>query len=94
VYASELVFLDEGEPRRGARFGAVANVGRRPTFEIDGPVVVEAHLLDFDGQVYDRRAELSFRHRLRDERRFENAEALRTQIAADAAEARRRLEEA
>jgi riboflavin kinase/FMN adenylyltransferase len=89
VYAARATFLDPGRPTRGAAFGAVANVGRRPTFGAEAAVRVEAHLFDFD-----RRVELAFLERLRDERRFPDAEALRAQIALDAEAARLRLEKA
>lgn len=92
VYVGELRFLDAGEPGRGERLPAVINVGTRPTFEDSGRIVAEAHLIDFEGDVYGRRVELSFRHHLRAERRFTDVEALKRQIAADVAEARRRLE--
>jgi riboflavin kinase/FMN adenylyltransferase len=52
---------------------------------------VEAHLLDFEGDLYGRRLDLAFEQRLRDERRFPDVAALRGQIAADAREARRLL---
>jgi riboflavin kinase / FMN adenylyltransferase len=91
VYAGRVRFLDEGAPPRGSSHPAVSNVGRRPTFEPSAPVVAEAHLLDFEGDVYGRRVELSFEHRLREERRFPDVDALRAQIAADLVEARRRL---
>jgi riboflavin kinase/FMN adenylyltransferase len=92
VYAGALRFLDQGEPSRGAELPAVVNVGTRPTFEGPERVLAEAHLIDFKGDVYGRRVELSFRHRLRSERRFPDVEALKRQIAADVVEGRRRLE--
>jgi riboflavin kinase / FMN adenylyltransferase len=92
VYAGRVRFLDEGEPARGSRHAAVTNVGRRPTFGGADAVLAEAHLLDFEGDVYGRRVELSFEHRLREERRFPGPDALRSQIAADLVEARKRLE--
>jgi riboflavin kinase/FMN adenylyltransferase len=55
------------------------------------PVTVEAHLLDFDGDLYDRRVRLEVLHRLRDERRFDSVAALLEQIAADIAETRARV---
>lgn len=91
VYAGEFELLDEGDPARGSRWPAVTNVGRRPTFEDDGGVVVEAHCVGFDGDLYGRRADLRFLHHLREERRFEGVEALRAQIRADVEEARRLL---
>jgi riboflavin kinase/FMN adenylyltransferase len=91
VYAGHVRFLDEGQPEAGARFGAVTNVGRRPTFGASDDVVIEAHLLDFSADVYGRRVEVALEFALREERRFPGVEALRTQIAADAEEARRKL---
>jgi riboflavin kinase/FMN adenylyltransferase len=91
VYAGRLRFLDDGEPAAGRVFPAVTNVGTRPTFGASDRVVVEAHLIDFSGDLYGRRVELSFRFHLRPERRFAGMEALRAQIDADRAEARRRL---
>jgi riboflavin kinase/FMN adenylyltransferase len=52
----------------------------------------EAHLLDFEGDVYGRRVELSFITCLRPEQRFSGPDALREQITADIGEARRILE--
>jgi len=64
-------------------FMAVANVGRRPTFE--GQVVrLEAHLLDFDRPIYGETLEFSFVARLRDEQRLDGIEALVAQIRRDA----------
>lgn len=92
VYAGRLRFLDDGDPPAGSEALAVTNVGVRPTFEDERRLVAEAHLLDFAGDVYGRRVELSFAHHLRDERRFGGGEALRDQIAKDVEEGRRRLE--
>jgi riboflavin kinase/FMN adenylyltransferase len=91
VYAGRLRLLDDGDPPIGGAFPAVTNVGTRPTFGASDRVVVEAHLIDFAGDLYGRRVELSFRFHLRPERRFAGIEALRAQIDADRAEARRRL---
>ena len=92
VYAGHVRFLDAGDPKRESVYRAVTNVGRRPTFKQDDAIVTEAHLLDFDRQVYGRRVELSFEHHLRAERRFPGLEALQTQIAADVAAARELLQ--
>jgi len=91
VYAGRVRFLDAGSPAAGASFGAVTNVGRRPTFGASERVLTEAHLLDFSGDAYGRRIEITFEHHLREERRFPGVEALRAQIAADAELARRKL---
>ena len=74
----------------GPGVAAVVNVGRRPTFG-GGAVSVEAHLLDFDRDVYGRPFGLSFAARIRAERRFDGPEALVAQIREDVAAARRAL---
>ena len=91
VYAGEVVFLDDGAPARGTRLAAVSNVGHRPTFGDGRGVVAEAHLLDFDGDLYGRRIDLSFTHHLRGEQKFEGPNALRAQIARDVAACRELL---
>ena len=67
---------------------ACTNVGVAPTFE-RGESRVEAYLLDFQGDLYDRIVDVSFAHRIRSERRFRGVEELKEQIARDAEEARR-----
>lgn len=91
VYAGEALFLDDGDPARGTRLPAVSNVGRRPTFGDGQTVVAEAHLIDFDGDLYGRRIELSFSHHLRAEQKFDGPDALKAQIARDVAAGRERL---
>jgi riboflavin kinase/FMN adenylyltransferase len=66
---------------------AVVNLGHRPTFG-GGPVTAEAHLLDFDGDLYGARLRLEFHGRLRGEERFDGAPALVARIRRDIAEAR------
>lgn len=91
VYAGRLRLLDEGEPAGGRSLPAVTNVGTRPTFHDEGRVLAEAHLIDFEGDVYGRHVELSFEHHLRPEQRFPGVDALRAQIQADVVTARRVL---
>jgi riboflavin kinase/FMN adenylyltransferase len=92
VYAGHVRILDAGEPPGGARFAAVSNVGKRPTFKEDDPPLVEAHLIDWSGDLYGRRIEVSFESRLRGEQRFPGPDALRAQIARDVAAARGKLD--
>ena len=80
VYAGTVLF--EGEEN-----DAVVNVGRRPTFEGEG-ITVEAHLIDWDGDLYGRQLDVAFRHRLRGEVKFDGIDSLVTQIRADIDEAR------
>jgi riboflavin kinase/FMN adenylyltransferase len=89
VYATRVrLFEAGGAGRREARsLESVTNVGTRPTFA-PGRVLVEAHLLDFAGDLYGRRLELAFHQRIRAERRFSGPEELARQIAADAERAR------
>ncbi|MDH5506525.1 MAG: bifunctional riboflavin kinase/FAD synthetase [Anaerolineae bacterium] len=72
-----------------AAYGAVANIGVRPTFEKE-PVAprLEAHLLDFDGEIYGQEIQLEFLERLRGEQRFSSAEELVVQIETDIKKAR------
>ena len=70
----------------GRNYVAVTNVGSRPT--VDGHQVrAESWLLDFSGNLYGRNITLAFHSFLRAEQKFENMEALRSQIQQDAAEA-------
>jgi riboflavin kinase/FMN adenylyltransferase len=84
VYACYAIL--EGETRP-----AVTNIGIRPTF--DGQVrTVETHLLDFDGDIYEKNLRLAFVERLRGEMKFNAIEALIEQIRQDIAVARQILE--
>src|SRR5215470_6011290 len=66
---------------------AVVNVGFRPTFG-ETEIAIEAHVLDFTGDLYDQRVALTFVRRLREERKFPSVDALKAQIALDIATAR------
>ena len=77
VYAATL----DGRP-------AAVNVGVRPTFESGRGVLVEAHVIDFEGDLYGRTVRIAFLARLRGERRFASAEALVEQMRADVERAR------
>ena len=69
---------------------AVANVGKRPTVGgVDSRL--EVHLFDFDGDLYGAHLQVEFWLKLRDEQRFESFNALKEQIARDAAAARQYL---
>jgi len=66
----------------------VANVGTRPTFSGDDSVLLETHLLDFEGDAYGRKVEVEFHHKLREERRFSSLQELSQQIQLDIKAAR------
>lgn len=73
----------------GTAHQAAVSVGSRPTFYEDvQPPLVEAHLLDFDGDLYGEPAEVSFVERLRDEVRFDRVEDLVAQMHRDVARTR------
>ena len=65
------------------------HVGVRPTFKTGRGLLVEAFLLDFDGDIYGRELRLDFLERLRGERRFDTVEALIEQMDRDVDETRR-----
>jgi riboflavin kinase/FMN adenylyltransferase len=68
----------------GNEFGAVTNIGVRPTFDKDSlEPRVETHLLDFNEDLYARELKLNFISRLREEKKFPDAETLIDQIMMD-----------
>lgn len=70
---------------------AAVNVGVRPTFETGRGVLVEAFLIDWEGDLYGRELRIEFLDRLRGERRFASAAALVEQMARDVDRARAAL---
>jgi len=87
IYAARADLLDDAGAVV-ASHAAALSVGTNPTFVAGGGLTVEAFLLDFDGDLYDRRLRLQLIERLRDELRFDSVEALTKQIAADVARTR------
>ncbi|HEY1357880.1 MAG TPA: bifunctional riboflavin kinase/FAD synthetase [Thermoleophilaceae bacterium] len=67
---------------------AAVSVGVAPTFETGRGVLIEAHLIDFDGDLYGETLRIAFVERLRGEKRFDSAEALKAQMAKDIEQAR------
>ena len=64
-------------------YKGIMNIGTRPTFG-EHPQTLEVHLLHYHGDLYDQQLNVSFVSRLREERRFDNAETLKEQIRQDA----------
>jgi riboflavin kinase/FMN adenylyltransferase len=85
VYAAHAEFA-------GNSHRAVVNIGVRPTVGGASLPRVEAHVLDFNGELYAEELELTFTQRLRDEKKFASLDELKLQIAADIATARRWFE--
>ncbi len=75
VYATRLI-LDDGP------HASITNIGMRPTFA-EPERTIEAHVFDFNRDIYDREVRLELVERIRPERKFDSAEALGAQISAD-----------
>jgi len=86
IYAVTLA-IEAGSP-----LPAVASLGTNPTFVEDGDLVLEVHVLDWTGDLYDRRVRTTFVARLRDEQKFDSVDTLIAQIHRDIAQARAALE--
>jgi riboflavin kinase/FMN adenylyltransferase len=67
---------------------AAVNVGVRPTFKTGRGLLVEAYLLDFEGDIYGQTLRIDFLQRLRGEKRFESVDALVEQMGRDVDDAR------
>ena len=84
------VYAVRGRLADGHLLDGVANLGTRPMF--DPPrELLEPYFFDFDEEIYGQTVEVFLLDYIRDEARFESLDALKAQIAADAAEAKRRL---
>lgn len=86
VYACAVDVLDDHGVAQ-ALAPAVANLGVRPT--VSGGFSIEAHLLNFTGDLYGQRLRVHFLARLREERRFSGIEELKAQVERDRDEAAR-----
>ena len=68
----------------GSCYPAMVNIGHNPTVsDTPAPMSIEAHIIDFDGDIYGHTVRLGFVRRLRDERRFDSVEALSSALADD-----------
>lgn len=81
VYAVEVLV-------EGKRHPGVANLGIRPTVDQTRTRLLEIHLFDYAGDLYDREVEVRLKHFLRREQRFDSLDLLKSQIARDAEAAR------
>lgn len=85
VYAARLFVRDR-------HYNGIVNIGMRPTFDAKS-LAIEVHIFDFDEDVYGEDITIYFIRKIREEKKFQNAEALIKQIGKDIAEARRLLSE-
>jgi adenosylhomocysteinase len=67
----------------GRKYQAMANLGHRPTVTDCGALWLEAHLFDFDEEIYGQTIEVDLLQKIRNERRFESIDALREQLIKD-----------
>ncbi|MSO78177.1 MAG: bifunctional riboflavin kinase/FAD synthetase [Acidimicrobiia bacterium] len=86
IYAGTFVAED------GVERNAALSLGRRPTFYVDAKKsLLEAFVLDFDGDLYDQQVEVRFVDRIRGEEQFDSVDALVAQMQRDIEVARRML---
>lgn len=76
--------------RDGPRYPAVTNIGSRPTFD-KREVTLETHLLDWDGDLYEKSIRVEFVSRLREEKKFSGPDELVRQIHVDIENGRKKL---
>lgn len=89
IYAARVHEVGDGSIE-SRPWPAVASFGTRPTVD-GGEPLLEAHLFDFDGDLYGRRIDVEFVARLRDEEKFPDLPSLVAQMHIDAAQARAAL---
>lgn len=77
AYSAE-VLLDN------ALYPSVANIGIRPTVSEDRKLLVEAHLLDYSGDIYGKDIKVIFRKKIRNEQKFDSLSSLKSRIIKDA----------
>ncbi len=81
VYACEVRLGDRYRP-------AAVNIGYRPTLTESGDALLEAHILDFNEDLYGKTIEVIFRHKIREEIKFSGLDELKRQISADVEQVR------
>ena len=83
VYAAIVKDLSNGE-----KYPAMVNIGTRPTVKRGDDIVIEAHLFDFTGNLYEKEITVRFIKRLRDEMKFNTIDELKHQLEEDDKESR------
>ena len=81
VYACEVRLVDRYRP-------AAVNIGYRPTVTESGEALLEAHILDFNEDLYGKTIEVIFRQKIREELKFSGLDELKSQISADVEQVR------
>ncbi len=67
----------------GKSYPAMTYIGKRPTMEDNRPQSIETHIISFDGTLYDKEIKIRFVDFVRDDKKFDNFEALKRQIGID-----------
>lgn len=84
VYACRVYWM-------GKSYKGMSNIGYRPTIN-QGELTIEVNIFNFDQQIYDQQITISFVERMRDEKKFENIDALKEQLKVDRVNAMKILE--
>lgn len=77
------VFAVEVSLANGDLYNGVANVGVRPTIGGEAKPILEVHLFDFDADIYEQEIAVEFKHKLREEKKFDSLDELKQQIYRD-----------
>ena len=67
----------------GEKYPSIVNLGKRPTVQGAHNVLLEAHLLYFNGNLYDKDIKVSLLKKIRDEQKFDSLPALKQQLVKD-----------
>ncbi|MBQ7897978.1 MAG: bifunctional riboflavin kinase/FAD synthetase [Clostridia bacterium] len=86
VYVSRFSFENKSFP-------AIANVGVRPTVDTDVRPMLEAHVIDFEGDLYGKEVKVELLRKLRDEKKFSDVNELKVQVFKDIETAKKYFQE-
>lgn len=67
----------------GKSYGAMLNIGYRPTFNAESNIKIEVHIFDFNNDIYNKKIKIEFINRVRDEIKFNSSEELKLQLQKD-----------
>lgn len=88
IPATGVYVVDAHMPHLDKTYRAMLNIGRRPTVDVaDAPISIEAHVIDFDGDLYGKELRIEFLKFIRPEQAFDSLEALIAQLHHDRKEA-------
>jgi len=76
VYAVKILISDK-------EYTGMLNIGSRPTVDTSNQLVVETHIFDFEGDLYDKSIKICFKHFIREEQKFPDKEALKQRLLND-----------